>query len=153
MLHAVHKASALAATAFAERYHLNPPPDINPEKPEWVWRSTPEDPARNSQPGCDETRTASAHANRIATLGRLSASIANQINQPITAAVIGDFVLLMRHPTLPNRPCNNRGRRVSRLKGKCSQQIIAVLGSTTRFGLLARPLLCTGFTTPTLLCE
>jgi hypothetical protein len=105
MLYAPHETSALAATAFAGRYHPNPPPDIIPGKPWWTW-STPEEPACNGQPGCDETRTGSVHAIGVAILGRLSASIANQINQPITAVVIWDFVLPIRHPALPNRPCN-----------------------------------------------
>jgi C4-dicarboxylate-specific signal transduction histidine kinase len=43
--------------------------------------------ARESEQRCREVQTELAHANRVATMGQLSASIAYEINQPITAAV------------------------------------------------------------------
>jgi len=36
-----------------------------------------------------DTQTALAHVNRVATMGQLTASIAHEVNQPITATVIG----------------------------------------------------------------
>jgi C4-dicarboxylate-specific signal transduction histidine kinase len=74
---AVHATSGLTATAFAKRFHPNHPPDIISEKP-----------ACDSGPRCHETRTELAHANRVAILGQLSASIAHEVNQPIVAMVI-----------------------------------------------------------------
>ena len=35
-----------------------------------------------------ETQTELAHANRVATMGQLTASIAHEVNQPIAATVI-----------------------------------------------------------------
>jgi C4-dicarboxylate-specific signal transduction histidine kinase len=83
---AVHATSAVTATAFAKRFHPNPPPDIIAEEPEWAW-SAPEQPASDSEPRCHETQTELASANRVAFLGQLSASIA-EINQPISAVVL-----------------------------------------------------------------
>ena len=43
--------------------------------------------ARESERRCQETRLELIHANRLATMGQLSASIAHEVNQPIAAAV------------------------------------------------------------------
>jgi C4-dicarboxylate-specific signal transduction histidine kinase len=43
--------------------------------------------ARESEQRYREVRMELAHANRVATMGQLSASIAHEINQPITAAI------------------------------------------------------------------
>jgi C4-dicarboxylate-specific signal transduction histidine kinase len=77
MPRSVHATSAATATAFAKRFHPNPPPDIISEEP-----------ACDSEPRCHETQTELAHANRVAILGQLSASIAHEVKQPITATVI-----------------------------------------------------------------
>jgi C4-dicarboxylate-specific signal transduction histidine kinase len=69
----VHSTTTLIATAFAKRFHPNP--------------SRPEEPARDSEPRCHETQTELAHANRVAILGQLSASIAHEVIQPIGATV------------------------------------------------------------------
>jgi C4-dicarboxylate-specific signal transduction histidine kinase len=84
---AVHNTSAVTATA--KRYHPNPPPDLIIEEPapKCSW-SAPEDPERESQPRCHKTQTELAHANRVAMLGQLSASIAHEIKQPIGAVVV-----------------------------------------------------------------
>jgi C4-dicarboxylate-specific signal transduction histidine kinase len=83
---AVHESRPVTATAFAKRCHPNPPPDLIVEEPEWAW-TAPEGPACESQSRCHETRTEPVHANRVAILGQLSASIAHEINQPISAVV------------------------------------------------------------------
>ena len=83
---AVHETSPVTATAFAERSHPNPPPDIIAEQPEWAW-SAAEQPASDSEPRCHETQTELASANQVGILGQLSASIA-EINQPISAVVM-----------------------------------------------------------------
>jgi C4-dicarboxylate-specific signal transduction histidine kinase len=75
-------------------------PDIIAEEPEWAW-SAPEQPASDSEPRCHETQTELASANRVAILGRLSASIA-EINQPISAVVMNAEAalrLLLAQPT------------------------------------------------------
>jgi PAS domain S-box-containing protein len=43
--------------------------------------------ARESERGYREIQTELAHANRVATMGQLTASIAHEVNQPIAAAV------------------------------------------------------------------
>jgi C4-dicarboxylate-specific signal transduction histidine kinase len=43
--------------------------------------------ARESERRCQETQLELARANRLATVGQLSASIAHEVNQPIAAAV------------------------------------------------------------------
>ena len=43
--------------------------------------------ARESERRCRETQTQLAHANRVATMGQLTASIAHEVNQPIAATV------------------------------------------------------------------
>jgi PAS domain S-box-containing protein len=45
--------------------------------------------ARESEQKFREMQTELAHANRVATIGQLTASIAHEVKQPITAAVIG----------------------------------------------------------------
>jgi C4-dicarboxylate-specific signal transduction histidine kinase len=100
MPHAVHATSAVTATAFAKRFHPNPPPDIIAEEPERAW-SSPEQPASDSEPQREETETESASANRLAFLGQLSASIV-EINQPISAVVMNAEAalrLLLAQPT------------------------------------------------------
>jgi C4-dicarboxylate-specific signal transduction histidine kinase len=82
----VSETSAVTATAFTKGDHPNPPPDIIAEAPEWV-RSAPEEPASDRAPRCHETQTELAHANRVAILGQLSASITHEISQPICAVV------------------------------------------------------------------
>jgi hypothetical protein len=97
---AVHATSAVTATAFAKRFHPNPPPDIIAEEPEWAW-SAPEQPASDSEPRCHETQTELASVNQVAFLGQLSASIA-EINQPISAVVMNAEAalrLLLAQPT------------------------------------------------------
>ena len=76
MPRSVHATSAATATAFAKRFHPNPPPDIISEEP-----------ACDSEPRCHETQTELASADRGAFRGQLSASIA-EINQPISAVVM-----------------------------------------------------------------
>jgi PAS domain S-box-containing protein len=44
--------------------------------------------ARESERRCHEVQMELAHANRVATMGQLTASIAHEVNQPIAAAVI-----------------------------------------------------------------
>ena len=98
MPHAVHATSAVTATAFAKRFHPNPPPDIIAAQPERAC-SAPEQPVSDSEPQCHETQLASA--NRVAILGQLSASIA-EINQPISAVVMNAeaaLQLLLAQPT------------------------------------------------------
>ena len=73
MPNAVHETSATTATVFAKRFQAAPP------------RS--EEPACDSEPRCHETQTELAHANRVAILGQLSASIAHEVIQPIGATV------------------------------------------------------------------
>jgi C4-dicarboxylate-specific signal transduction histidine kinase len=82
---AVHEHETTAVTA-TESHHPDPAPDIIAEEPEWAW-SAPEQPASESEPRCHKTQTELAHANRVAILGRLSASI-GEINQPISAVVM-----------------------------------------------------------------
>jgi C4-dicarboxylate-specific signal transduction histidine kinase len=97
---AVHETSPVTATAFAESFHPNPPPDIIAEEPEWAW-SVAEQPASESEPRYRETQTELASANRVAFLGQLSASIA-EINQPISAVVMNAEAaqrLLLARPT------------------------------------------------------
>jgi C4-dicarboxylate-specific signal transduction histidine kinase len=92
---AVHATSAVAATAFAERFHPNPRPDMIAAEPEG------EQPVSDSEPRCHETQTELASANRVAFLGQLSASIA-KINQPISAMVMNAEAalrLLLVQPT------------------------------------------------------
>ena len=43
--------------------------------------------ARESERRYRETQTQLAHANRVATMGQLTASIAHEVNQPIAATV------------------------------------------------------------------
>ena len=50
-------------------------------------RKRVEEEARESERRYREVHTELAHANRVATMGQLSASIAHEVNQPITAAV------------------------------------------------------------------
>jgi C4-dicarboxylate-specific signal transduction histidine kinase len=87
MPNAVPEISAVTATKFTKgRHHPNPPPDIIAEAPEWAW-SAPEEPASDIVPRGHETQTEVAHVNRVAILGKLSALIAHEINQPISAVV------------------------------------------------------------------
>ena len=50
-------------------------------------RKRVEEEARESERRYREVHTELAHANRVATMGQLSASIAHEVNQPVTAAV------------------------------------------------------------------
>jgi C4-dicarboxylate-specific signal transduction histidine kinase len=88
MPNAVHETRAVAVTACAKRYHPPPPSNIVAEDPEWAC-SAPEESACDSEPRCHETQTELAHANRVAILGQLAASIAHEVKQPILATVIG----------------------------------------------------------------
>ena len=90
MPNAVHETSAVTATVFATRFQPDPPCAIISEEHEY-----------DSEPRCHETRTELASANRVAFLGRLSASIA-EINQPISAVVMNAEAalrLLLAQPT------------------------------------------------------
>ena len=92
---AVQETSPVTATAFAESFYPNSPPDIIAEE------AAAEQPASDSEPRCHETQTELASANRIAFLGRLSASIA-EINQPVSAVVMNAEAalrLLLARPT------------------------------------------------------
>jgi C4-dicarboxylate-specific signal transduction histidine kinase len=73
----VDETSAVTATVFAKTFQPDPPRAIISEEP-----------ACDSEPRCHETQTELAHANRVAILGQLSASIAHEVKQPITATVI-----------------------------------------------------------------
>ena len=100
MLCAVHTTSAVTATAFANRFHPNTPPDIIAAEPEWTCSAT-EQPVSDSEPQRHETETEVASANRVTFLGQLSASIA-EINQPISAVVMNAEAalrLLLAQPT------------------------------------------------------
>jgi PAS domain S-box-containing protein len=48
---------------------------------------TAEAEARENERRCREAQLELAHANRVATMGQLTASIAHEVNQPITAAI------------------------------------------------------------------
>ena len=92
---AVHETSPVTATAFAESFYPNSPPDIIAEE------AAAEQPASDSEPRCHETQTELASASRVAFLGGLSASIA-EINQPISAVVMNAEAaqrLLLARPT------------------------------------------------------
>jgi C4-dicarboxylate-specific signal transduction histidine kinase len=78
---AVHETNATSATVFAKRFQAAPP------------RS--EEPACDSESRCHETQTELAHANRVAMLGQLSASIAHEVIQPITATVTNAHAALL----------------------------------------------------------
>ena len=52
----------------------------------------------------DEERQALAHANRITTIGQLTASIAHEVNQPIAAAVTNAQAALRWHNMQPSDP-------------------------------------------------
>jgi C4-dicarboxylate-specific signal transduction histidine kinase len=96
----VHATSGVTATAFAKRFHPNPPPDIIAAEPEWA-RTAPEQPVSGSEPQCHETQTELASADRGAFRAQLSASIA-EINQPISAIVMNAEAalrLLLAQPT------------------------------------------------------
>ena len=49
-------------------------------------RSQEAEPNRSERQRYRETQTELAHANRVATMGQLTASIAHEVNQPFTAA-------------------------------------------------------------------
>ena len=83
MPNAVHKTSANTATVFAKELQPHPP---RLEPPACALYA-PEEPACDSEPRCHETQTESAHANRVAILGQLSASIAHEVIQPIGATL------------------------------------------------------------------
>jgi hypothetical protein len=90
MPNAVDETSAVTATVFAKTFQPDPPRAIISEEP-----------ACDSEPRCHETQTELAHANRVAILGQLSASIA-EINQPISAVVMNAEAalrLLLAQPT------------------------------------------------------
>jgi len=90
MPNAVDENSAVTATVFAKTFQPDPPHAIISQEP-----------ARDSEPGCHETQTELASANRAAILGQLSASIA-EINQPICAVVLNAEAalrLLLAQPT------------------------------------------------------
>jgi C4-dicarboxylate-specific signal transduction histidine kinase len=76
MPNAVDETSAVTATVFAKTFQPDPPRTI-------IW----DEPTRDSEPRCHETRTELASANRVAFLGQLSASTA-EISQPISAVVM-----------------------------------------------------------------
>jgi C4-dicarboxylate-specific signal transduction histidine kinase len=100
MPYAVQATSAVTATAFAKSFHPNPPPDTIAAEPGWAC-SAPEQPVSDREPQRDDTETKSASANRVASLGQLSASIA-EINQPISAVVMNAEAalrLLLAQPT------------------------------------------------------
>jgi C4-dicarboxylate-specific signal transduction histidine kinase len=100
MPNAVHATSVLTATAFANRFHPNPPPDIIAEEFERAW-AAPEQPANDRKPLWHETQKESALANQVALPEQLSASIA-EINQPISAVVMNAEAalrLLLAQPT------------------------------------------------------
>ena len=59
-------------------------------------RKRAEEEARESERRYHEMQTDLAHANRVATMGQLTASIAHEVNQPITAAVTNANTALRR---------------------------------------------------------
>jgi C4-dicarboxylate-specific signal transduction histidine kinase len=69
------------ATAFVKKYPPNPAPRV-------IGLGAADTPAADGQVRYHETQTELAHANRVAMLGQLSASIAHELNQPISAVVI-----------------------------------------------------------------
>jgi C4-dicarboxylate-specific signal transduction histidine kinase len=83
----VHETIAVTKTAFTKGRHPNPPARHH-RRGARVARSAPAELASDSEPRCYETQTELAHANRVAILGQLSASIAHEINQPIGAVVL-----------------------------------------------------------------
>jgi C4-dicarboxylate-specific signal transduction histidine kinase len=68
-------------------------PDIVTEAAKWTWS-----PREEATPDCGtryrETEIELEHANRVAILGQLSASIAHEVNQPIAAVVTNAQVAL-----------------------------------------------------------
>jgi C4-dicarboxylate-specific signal transduction histidine kinase len=91
---AVHENRSASATASSRRHHSNPPLDLISGEPERAWNAS-EQPASDNEPRCHEIQTELASANRVALLGRLSASIA-EINQPICAVVMNAEAALQR---------------------------------------------------------
>jgi C4-dicarboxylate-specific signal transduction histidine kinase len=74
-------------TAFPRRYRRNRSPEIVADSPERALSAT-QQPASDSQGRSQEAQTELAHANRVEMLGHLSASIAHELNQPISALII-----------------------------------------------------------------
>jgi C4-dicarboxylate-specific signal transduction histidine kinase len=82
-----------ATTTFPARYRPTSVPDIVTEAAKWTW-SPREDAAPDSGTRYRETEIELEHANRVAILGQLSASIAHEVNQPIAAVVTNAQVAL-----------------------------------------------------------
>jgi len=55
--------------------------------PRYHWRKRAEAEARENDRRYRQIQIELAHANRVATMGQLTASIAHEVNQPITAMV------------------------------------------------------------------
>jgi hypothetical protein len=68
--------------------------DVTERKREESQRKRAEEEARESERRYREVQTELAHANRVATMGQLSASIAHEINQPIGAAANNAYAAL-----------------------------------------------------------
>ena len=97
---AVNATNAVTATAFPRGSILTLCPTSSRRNP-CGCREAAEQPASDGEPRCHETQTELARANRVAILGRLSASIA-EINQPISAVVMNAEAalrLLLAQPT------------------------------------------------------
>jgi C4-dicarboxylate-specific signal transduction histidine kinase len=73
MPNAVRETSAVTAAVFANGFQTHP--------------ARLEEPTCDREPCCHQTQTELAHANRVAILGQLSASIAHEVIQPIGATV------------------------------------------------------------------
>jgi C4-dicarboxylate-specific signal transduction histidine kinase len=80
---AAHETRASTSTAFATRFETDPPRSEEPA----LASNAPEETACYSEPCCHETQTELAHANRVAILEQLSASIAHEVIEPIGATV------------------------------------------------------------------
>jgi C4-dicarboxylate-specific signal transduction histidine kinase len=103
MSYATVETSAVTAAAFAARYHPAPSADLVREAPRWAW-NVPEEAPRNDEPRYHEHQTELAHANRVAILGQLSASIAHEVNQPLAAIVTNAEVALRMLTAEPANP-------------------------------------------------
>jgi len=94
MFHSLIETDAVTISALKARYRPDPTPDRITKAPGWVWNA-PEKAARASGRRRRDVRVeAKAHANRVAILGQLSASIAHEVNQPVSAVVINAEVAL-----------------------------------------------------------
>ena len=77
--------------------------------------------ARESERRYREMQMELAHTNRVATIGQLTASIAHEINQPITATVTSAQAAL-RWLMRGRRICRRRGRRLIVSSGRQSRR-------------------------------